>query len=345
MIERVRWGVLGNATIARICVIPAIQKSRNGTVAALATRSPETAGEVVRQNAIPRLYTSYAALLDDSAIDAVYIPLPNHLHRPWTLAALAAGKPVLCEKPLTRTAAEAEELSRAAAASGLPLMEALMYRFHPRSRRIRGLVEDGAIGALRLVRTAFCFRMADELLRRGDNFRLNPATGGGALLDVGCYGVSLARWLFAGEPVQAQAQADFNAARVDVHLVGSLAFAGGGLASLEVSFVSALQQTYSVIGDAGAIDLPHDAFIPWEKQTEFRLRGKNDDTGDKIVVSGADEYRLMVEHFADVVRGAVAPAYPVADSVANLKVLDALAEAARSGRSVSVARQCAGSPD
>lgn len=336
MNERVRWGVLGNATIARICVIPAIQKSRNGTVVALATRAPQTAREVARQYGIPRLYDSYAALLDDPGIDAVYVPLPNHLHRPWTLAALAAGKPVLCEKPLACSAAEAGEMARAAAASGLPLMEALMYRFHPRSRRIREMVRDGAIGTLRLVRTAFCFRMEDNLIRSGDNFRLNPATGGGALLDVGCYGVSLARWLFDSEPLQVQGQADVNAAGIDVHLVGSLSFAGGGLASLEVSFVSALQQTYCVIGSEGAIDLPHDAFIPWEKEAVFRLRGKNEETGKEIVVPGADEYRLMVEHFADAVRGAVAPAYPAAESVANLKVLDALVEAVRSGRTVTL---------
>jgi D-xylose 1-dehydrogenase (NADP+, D-xylono-1,5-lactone-forming) len=337
MNERVRWGVLGNATIARVCVIPAIQKSRNGTVVAMATRSPETAHEVVRQNGISRLYDNYADLLNDPGIDAVYVPLPNHLHRSWTLAALAAGKPVLCEKPLACNAMEADEMSLAAAASGLPLMEALMYRFHPRSRRIRQMVRDGAIGTLRMVRTAFCFRIEDERMRSGDNFRLNPATGGGALLDVGCYGVSLARWLFDSEPLQVQAQADVNAAGIDVNLLGSLAFAGGGLASLEVSFVSALQQTYSVIGNKGAIDLPHDAFIPWEKEAVFRLRGKTDETGKKIVIPGADEYRLMVEHFADVVRGAAAPAYPIADSVANLAVLDALAEAVRSGRSVTVA--------
>jgi predicted dehydrogenase len=317
-------------------VIPAIQKSRNGTVAALATRSPETAHEVVRQNKIARLYDNYADLINDPGIDALYVPLPNHLHRPWTLAALAAGKPVLCEKPLACNAVEADEMVRAAAAAGLPLMEALMYRFHPRSRRIRLMVRDGAIGTLRLVRAAFCYRMEDNLMRSGDNFRLNPATGGGALLDVGCYGVSLARWLFDSEPLQVQGQADVNAAGIDVHMVGSLSFAGGGLASLEVSFVSALQQTYSVIGNEGAIDLPHNAFIPWEKKAVFRLRGKTEETGKKIVIPGADEYRLMVEHFADAVRGAVAPAYPAAESVANLTVLDALAEAVRCGRSVTL---------
>jgi len=332
MNERVRWGVLGNATIARVCVIPAIQKSRNGTVVALATRSPETAHEVVQRNGISRLYDNYADLLNDPGIDAVYVPLPNHLHRPWTLAALAAGKPVLCEKPLACNATEAEDMSLAAAASGLTLMEALMYRFHPRSRRIRQMVRDGSIGTLRMVRTAFCFRIEDELMRSGDNFRLNPATGGGALLDVGCYGVSLARWLFDSEPLRVQAQADVNAAGIDVHLAGSLAFAGGGLASLEISFVSALQQTYSVVGDRGAIDLPHDAFIPWQKDAGFVLRGRDEETGTRHPVAGADQYQLMVEHFADAVLGRSALAYPPEESVANMQVLDALSRAARSGR-------------
>jgi predicted dehydrogenase len=336
MSERIRWGVLGNATIARICVIPAIQKSGNGTVVALATRFPDSAHEVVQQNAIPRLYDSYADLLKDAGIDAVYIALPNHLHRPWTLAALAEGKAVLCEKPLACNAEEAVEMARGAAAAGRPLMEALMYRFHPRSRRIRQMVADGAIGTPRLVRSAFCFRIPDALLQSGDNFRLNAATGGGALLDVGGYGVSLARWLFGGEPLHVQALADYNAAGVDLQMVGSLAFSGGSLASIEVSFVSALQQTYSVIGSEGAIDLPHDAFIPWEKAAVFRLRATDDDTGEEIVVPGADEYRLMVEHFAEVVTGAVAPACPVADSIANLKVIDTLAAAARSGRQMPV---------
>jgi xylose dehydrogenase (NAD/NADP) len=144
--ERIRWGILGNATIARVCVIPAIQNSRNGKVWALGTRSPSLAEELAARNRIARVYDGYHAVLADPEVQAVYIPLPNQLHHPWALRALGAGKHVLCEKPLACTAREAEEMAAVARARGLLLMEALMYRFHPRSRRIREMVTDGAIG-------------------------------------------------------------------------------------------------------------------------------------------------------------------------------------------------------
>ena len=327
---------MGNATIARVCVIPAIQKSRNGIVHALASQSPKIAQEVTRKNRIPHLYDNYDDLLTDSHIDAIYIPLPNHLHRPWTLKCLEAGKPVLCEKPLACNAREADEMVRAAEASNLLLMEALMYRFHPRSRQIKKLVSDGSIGDPQLVRAAFCYRMQKDLMDEGANFRLNPETGGGALLDVGCYGVSVARWLFGHEPTHVQAQAVFNSSGVDIHMVGSLEFPQGALGSLEVSFVSALQQTYSVFGQEGAIELPHDAFIPWENDAFYSMRGAEEEVGREFVVAGVDEYRLMVEHFADVVEGLAEPVFPLIDSVANLRVLDALAVAARKKRAIEV---------
>ncbi|MGD9182650.1 MAG: Gfo/Idh/MocA family oxidoreductase, partial [Desulfobacterales bacterium] len=195
MTKAVKWGVLGNATIARRCVMPAISKSVNGTLHALATRSPEHAGKVASENSIAHIYDSYDALLMDPEIDAVYIPLPNHLHRLWALNALNAGKHVLCEKPLACNAKEAREMVSAARDTGLLLMEALMYRFHPRSRRIKQMVAEGRIGTPCLVRSAFCFRMREKDWTNTDNVRLKPEMGGGALLDVGCYSVSVARWL------------------------------------------------------------------------------------------------------------------------------------------------------
>ncbi|MCX5894321.1 MAG: Gfo/Idh/MocA family oxidoreductase [Proteobacteria bacterium] len=334
MPDKIRWGILGNATIARVCVIPAIQKSRNGVVHALATRFPADAGEVAAQHNIPRVYDSYAVLLADPEIDAVYIPLPNHLHHPWTLRALEAGKHVLCEKPLACNAREAQEMADAAGASGRVLMEAFMYRFHPRSLRIRQMVADGCIGAPRLVRSAFCYHLGDELIARGDNPRLKPEMGGGALLDVGCYSVSLARWLFDAKPQQVQAQAVYHRGGVDMHVVGSLRFPGSRLATLEASFISAVQQTYTVVGSEGAIELPHDAFIPWENDAVFTVRGKNQEKGEEHVVPGTDEYRLMVEHFAEAARGETAPAFSPQDSIHNMHVLDALAEAAQTGKTV-----------
>lgn len=332
MAAKVQWGILGNATIARKCVIGAIAKSRNGSLRALASRSPDTARDVAKRHGIPELYGSYQSLLDDSAVTAVYLPLPNHLHRPWTEKALAAGKHVLCEKPLACNAEEAEAMAGAARRADRLLMEAFMYRFHPRSRRIKQIVEQGEIGAARLVRAAFGYHMGADVLQSGVNARLQPEMGGGALLDVGCYGVSVARWLMNAEPMRVQAQASCHPSGVDWHLVGSLYFGPRRLAVVEASFITALQQTYSVVGDRGAIDLPHDAFIPWQKDAGFVLRGRDEETGTRHPVAGADQYQLMVEHFADAVLGRSALAYPPEESVANMQVLDALSRAARSGR-------------
>lgn len=334
MTERIKWGVLGNAEIARVCVIPAMQQSRNGMVHGLATRSPEGARQVIGENNISHVYDNYDDLLADQDIDAVYIPLPNHLHHPWTLKALQAGKHVLCEKPLACDAIEAQEMANAADAAGLILMEGIMYRFHPRNQRIKEMVAEGLVGTVCLVRSAFCYPMDKELLKSGNNPRLKPEMGGGALLDVGCYSVSVARWFLDAEPRQLQAQAVYHPAGVDVHFVGSLSFPDSGLAILEASFITALQQTYSVVGTEGAIELPHDAFIPWEKDAFFTMRSKDQEVGLEHVTPGADEYQLMVENFADAVLGKTDLALPPEESVRNMKVLDALAEAAKTGKTI-----------
>ena len=188
--DRIKWGVLGNANIARVCVIPAIQKSSNSTVYALATCSPESARKVATENNIPLLYESYDALVADPEIQVVYIPLPNHLHHPWTIKALKAGKHVLCEKPLACNEQEAREMAVTAEDTGCLLMEAFMYRFHPRSRRIKKMVDAGFIGTPCLVRSAFCYHLGETLLANDECARLQTEMGGGALLDVGCYAVS-----------------------------------------------------------------------------------------------------------------------------------------------------------
>ena len=334
MTNRVSWGILGNATIARKCVIGAIQKSRNGLVHALGTRSPADAAEVAAENGIGNIYDGYDAVLADPAVDAVYVPLPNHMHLPWTLKALSAGKHVLCEKPLACNVGEARVMAARAKETGLLLMEAFMYRFHPRSRHIKQIVDQGDIGKPCLVRSAFCYHMDDDILQCGGNARLKPDMGGGALLDVGCYSVSVARWLMGAEPTAVQAQAVYHPAGVDIHLVGTLRFEDNQLAVLEASFISALQQTYSVIGSDGAIDLPHDAFIPWEKDAVYTLRKTDDEVGAEQVIQGADQYQLMVEHFSDAVLGRTELDITPHDSIASMCVLDALAKAAKTGTTV-----------
>jgi D-xylose 1-dehydrogenase (NADP+, D-xylono-1,5-lactone-forming) len=334
MSDRIRWGILGNATIARTCVIPAIQKSRNSMVRALGTRFPAAAAEAAHKNAVVNIYDSYDAVLSDPLVDAVYIPLPNHLHLPWALKSFRAGKHVLCEKPLACNADEARVMAEAAADAGLLLMEGFMYRFHPRSRKIKQLVADGFIGTPCLVHSAFCYHIGEELLSSGNNYRLRPDEGGGALLDVGCYSVSLARWLFSAEPAQVHAQAVYHPGGADVHIAGTLRFPGSELASFEASFTSALQQTFTIAGSQGAVELPHDAFIPWENDALFSVRERSQEKGEDYVIPGADEYQLMVEHFSDAIQGNALIEFPAEDSVRNLRVLDALAKAARTGCSV-----------
>lgn len=331
MSDRVRWGILGNATIARKCIIPAIGKCGNGALAVLATRRPKSAVELKKTFGIGRLVADYEAVIADPGVDAVYIPLPNHLHLPWTLKALGAGKHVLCEKPLALNAAQAETMAQAAAAAGRLLMEGFMYRFHPRMQAIRSRIQDGEIGEVHTVRAAFCYRMADSIMAAAANFRLRPETGGGALLDVGCYGVSLARWLLDAEPDRVQAQAVTHDTGVDIHATGIMGFGSRTLATVEASFISALQQTATVTGSKGAVELPHDAFIPWEKPSHFTLRTAQQETGNTVTFDGADEYQLMVEAFADAVLGRKPLPFSPEESVRNLRVLDALGRAARTG--------------
>ena len=334
MTDQIRWGILGNAMIARKCVIGAIQKSRNGVVHAIATRSPADAAKVAGENGIGKIYAGYDALLADTDVEAVYVPLPNHMHHPWTLKALSAGKHVLCEKPLACNALEAQQMAAQAKTSGLLLMEAFMYRFHPRSRRIKQKVDQGDIGKVCLVRSAFCYHMDDDILQSGDNARLKPEMGGGALLDVGCYSVSLVRWLMGTEPTAVQAQAVYHPDGVDMHLVGTLRFQTEKLAVIEASFISALQQTYTVVGRDGAIELPQNAFIPWEKKAVYTQRSKDEEVGQEHVIQGADEYQLMVEHFSDAVLGRTKLGHTPDDSIANMHVLDALSKAAKTGNTV-----------
>lgn len=331
MSQQVRWGILGNANIARVCVAPAIAKSRNGTLAAVGSRSQQRAADLAKKHGA-RAVGSYDAILNDPNIDAVYIPLPNHLHLPWTIKALEAGKHVLVEKPIALNAAEAQQMADAAAQHGKLLMEAFMWRFHPRSQRIRKLVQDGKLGKIGSIRAAFTFPVQPN----ADNERLFSAEmGGGSLLDVGTYAVSVARWMLDAEPVRVSASAIWQNG-IDINFSATLTFASGTLTNIESGFLSSLQQTYTILGDKAAITTPHDAFVPWEKDATFELRPFDKETGKTVKTKGADEYQLMVEHFADAVLGKTDLAFSPAESVGQMRVLDALRISAETGQAVTL---------
>ena len=326
---RVRWGVLSTANIGRAAVNPAIQASSNGTLVAAASRDAARAGAFAAEHGIPSAFGSYEALLERDDIDAVYIPLPNSLHREWTIRAAQAGKHVLCEKPLAMDAAECEEMAAAADDAGVTLMEAFMYRFHPRTERVLEMLRDGRVGRVGAVRSAFTFRLRDQT-----NIRLDPDLGGGALMDVGCYCVNVSRTLVGEEPVEVQAAAHWTERGVDESMAGILRFPGGATAHFDCALTLERSEAYEVAGTDGQLRVPA-AFLPGTDDAEIiETRGRE---GESIhTIAGVDEYRLMVEHFADCVLHDREPRYGVADAVANMRVITALYRSARSGRPVEV---------
>lgn len=321
--SKIRWGVLSTANIGRVAVNPALQASSNGELLAVASRDPGRARESASKWGIPRHHPGYDALLDDPDIDAVYIPLPNSLHREWTIRAAEKGKHVLCEKPLALTAAECREMHAAAEANGVKLMEAFMYRFHPRTGKVLELVQEGAVGALRMIRSAFTFR-----LTRPDNIRLQPDLGGGALMDVGCYCVNLSRMVAGSEPEAVQAWASWGPSGVDVQMAGSLRFEGGVLAQFDCALTMERRESYEVAGTDACLTVPA-AFLPGTGDVAIALhRGREAEVRHEI--PGVDEYRLMVEHFADCVLHDRPVRYPAAEAAANMQVIEALYRSARS---------------
>lgn len=286
--------MLGAAWIAGRAVLPAIAASRNAELAVLASRDPDRARRMAAPYQGVRIAASYDAVLDDAGVDAVYIPLVNSLHLDWTLRALAAGKHVLCEKPLGLNAEQAQTMAAAAASSGKKLMEGLMYRFHPAMRAFVEQLRDPLH-----VQASFGFTLKDAA-----NYRLEAEAGGGALLDVGCYTVNVARWIL-GEPTSVLARAR-SANGVDMSVSALLEFPGGRTASLWASFESPEEQELVVI-TRDAVHRRSRPFSAWRDPD--------------------DPYRLMVESFADSALHDEPVALPPEDSIANLRVLDQIREA------------------
>jgi len=321
--QSIRWGILGTANIARRALVPAIGRSKNGQVAAVASRGEEKAKGFAAELGIRRAYSSYEALLDDPKVDAVYIPLPNSLHLEWTIKAAQAKKHILCEKPLALSAAQCLEMADAARHNGVKLMEAFMYRFHPRSAQVLERVHGGAIGQLSLIQASFTFA-----LRNRENIRLQPELGGGSLMDVGCYCVNVARTLAGQEPLEVQAFADWGASGVDERMVGTLCFPSGAYAQFDSGLVLPRRERYFVVGSEGEIFVEK-AFLPGDSDVSY-METRAGETKNQIV-RGADEYQLMAEHFAECVLEDKPVCYPAQEAAANMRVIEALYRSARSG--------------
>jgi predicted dehydrogenase len=324
LVNEIRWGVLSTANIGRAAVNPAIQASSNGTLVAVASRDGERARAFAQAGGIPRSHGSYEALLEDDEVDAIYIPLPNSMHLEWSRRAAERGKHVLCEKPLGLNAAECIEMDAVAQVNGVVLMEAFMYRFHPRIDRVIRIVRDGGIGKLEAIRSAFTFR-----LMRNDNIRWSAELGGGALMDVGCYCVNVSRTITGEEPVEAVAWAEWADTGVDAKLSGMLRFASGVIAQFDCGMTMERRELVEVAGTDGYLSLDS-AFLPGKGDVGIEVRrGRDDATAE--TVPGADEYTRMVEHFADCALSGRTPRYGIADAAANMRAIEALYASARAG--------------
>jgi len=320
-----RWGLLGTARINR-AVIPPLRASAGNRLLAVASRDPATAAGYAERWGIARVHGSYEALIADPEIDAVYVPLPNHLHAEWTIRAARAGKHVLCEKPLALGVAEVDAIAAAARETGVAIAEAFMYRHHPQTLKVKELVDGGAIGVPRFVRGTFTFSHD-----RPDDVRLRPEWGGGCLWDVGCYPLSFARFVLGAEPVEVTGAQVLGPTGIDETFVGQLAFPNGALAQIDAGFRSPYRTHFEVVGTEGAISVPQ----PWrpEGKPARLVRG---DAVEEIVVAGDDRYLLEIEDLADCARTGREPRVSLAESRGNVATIVALQESARSGRTVKL---------
>jgi predicted dehydrogenase len=321
---KIRWGILSTANIGRAAVIPAIQASRNGEAVVVASRDLEKAQAFAARLNIPKAYGSYEALLEAGDIDAVYIPLPNSMHHSWMIKAAEMGRHILCEKPLGLNAQECLEMEAAANWHNVKLMEAFMYRFHPCTQKVLEIVQSGALGELRLIHSAFTFR-----LTRPDNIRLKPELGGGALMDVGCYCVNISRTLAGAEPVVVECFARWGQSGVDEQIVATLGFPNGLLAQFDCALTIERREHYTLAGTEAFLTVPN-AFLPGTGDVAIEETRARDET-IQHTIKGVDQYQLMVEDFADCVLQDRPPRYGASEAAANMRVIDTLYHSARQG--------------
>ena len=320
----VTWGILSTARINRAVISPA-QASEKVELVAVASRDQARADAYAAEWEIPRAYGSYESLLADDEIEAVYISLPNNLHVEWSIRAVEAGKHVLCEKPMGKRAAEVEQAFDAAERAGRILSEAFMYRHNPQAKRLRQLVDDGAIGELRVVRACFSFALFDP-----ENIRLRPEVDGGSLMDVGCYCVNGSR-LLAGEPELVFGQQLIGPSGTDWVFTGSLRFPGDVFGLFDCGTALPSRDELEAVGSEGSLFLDD----PWhgrEPVIELRRGGET----KRIELERVDPYRLELENVSEAIRGEAELLLGRADAVGNARAIEALAASAERREAVSL---------
>jgi predicted dehydrogenase len=333
--EPVRWGVLSVSRHYELRIHSPLSRIPEASIAAIASRDEARARAAAERYGIARSYASYEALLADPKVEAVYIPLPNHLHAEWAMRALDAGKHVLCEKPIALDAKQAADMAGRAKERGLLLMEAFMYRFHPQWVRVKEILATREIGDVRAIHIFFTYDNADPA-----NIRNQKEKGGGGLLDIGCYAVSTARWIAGAEPERVVSLVGRDAAfGTDILATGLLDF-GAARQGLRASFTVATRsfpiQRVDIVGDGGAIAVPlgYNAYpdVPVALEVTTSLGTRRIDAGP------ADQYAAMFAAFSRAVRSGGPAPTPIEDGIANMAVLDALFRSERSGAWETVKR-------
>jgi predicted dehydrogenase len=323
--QRVRWGVLSTAEIGLKKVLPAMQQAEHVDLRALASRSAERAREAADALGIPRAFGAYEDLLADDEIDAIYNPLPNHLHVPWTMKAIEAGKHVLCEKPIAMNAEEAQQLLESAAEHPeLKVMEAFMYRHHPQWVTTKDLVARGEIGDLRSIQAFFSYNNTDPA-----DIRNRADTGGGGLMDIGCYPISVARFIFNSEPRRVAAWMQYDSTFGTDILGSAVLDFGDRVASFSYGTQTEPHQRVNIFGTAGRIEVEIPFNAPPDRPCVMKLQ--KDGVVQEISLDVADQYAIQGELMSRAILEDTPVPTPLEDAVANMKVIDRCFAAAREG--------------
>ncbi|SER52203.1 Predicted dehydrogenase [Gracilibacillus ureilyticus] len=327
-----KFGILSTAKIGRTQVIPAIQRSKNGEAVAIASRNIETARDAAKELSIEKAYDTYESLLEDPDIDAVYIPLPNALHKEWIMKACKQKKHVLCEKPISLNSQELAEITATAKENNVMVMEAFMYQFHPQHSKVKEIIANGEIGEVSLMRASFSFYLEDHT-----NIRLNNDLGGGSMYDVGCYTLHSIRNIFNQEPSSVYASSTSRSdLQVDTTMSGVLTFPDGKLGLFDSSFDSYPRQNYEVVGSMGTINVTSSYRPDTNENMEGEIIIKKNNGGQVVHKVAGDQYKLMVEDFADAILSNRALTYSETNMVNQMKVLEAVYKSSRENCAVSL---------
>jgi predicted dehydrogenase len=330
MTSKVRWGVLGAANIAVKKVIPAMQRGEWSEVIGLASRDVTRAREAALALGIPKAYGSYEEMLADNEIEAIYNPLPNHLHVPWTVKAAEAGKHVLCEKPIALSAAEARELIAVRDRTGVKIQEAFMVRTHPQWTTTVELIRSGRVGELRAATGFFSYFNRDP-----SNIRNRPETGGGALMDVGCYPITVSRFVFGEEPRRCLGLVERDPEMGTDRLTSAVLDFPSGRATFTCSTQLVPFQRVQFFGTRGRIEVEIPFNAPNDRPTRILIDDGSDISGAGIEVRefpACDQYTIQGDLFSRAVREGTAQPIPLEDAVKNMAVIDAVFRSAESGR-------------